>query len=300
MRESDMGIRGSRQDSADILVCVHNSIDDVRACLDSVVRTMGPKDRLIIVDDGSHSPTQALCEEVAARLGTTKCLLIRHEEAKGFSKAANAGAKQSRQDICIFLNSDTIVNGDWIDRLSACMEQQSDIGLAGPLSNSGGWQSIPLLPKYGKNIFSVSNNLNHIANIDNYCFKHKFDGLILVEQLNGFCLTVKQEVFATIGYFDEAAFPRGYGEESDFLLRALGAGFKAAVASDCFVYHAKTKSYGASERKRLVKLGRVELDRKHGADRVQSAVLQARSHPALQKIRRRAFRDFILRGWIFK
>ena len=227
-------------------------------------------------------------------------LLIRHEEAKGFSQAANAGAKHSRKDICIFLNSDTIVNGDWIDRLSDCMDQKADIGLAGPLSNAGGWQSIPLLPKTGKNIFNVSNSLNHITSIDDYCRKHKVAGPILVEQLNGFCLAVKQEVFATIGYFDEAAFPRGYGEESDFLLRALNAGFKAAVASDCYVYHAKTKSYRASERARLVKLGRVELERKHGADRILSAVHQTRYHPALLKIRRRAILDFILRGWIFR
>lgn len=290
-----------RQASADILVCVHNSIDDVRTCLESVVKTMGPKDRVIIVDDGSQPPTQALCEEVAARLGTTKSLLIRHELAKGFCQAANAGAKQSSHDICIFLNSDTIVNGDWIDRLSACMDQQGDIGLAGPLSNSGGWQSIPLLPKKtGKGMFTMSNNPSHLAKVDNYCRRHKVDGAILVEQLNGFCLAVKQEVFATIGYFDEAAFPRGYGEESDFLVRALDAGFKAAVASDCFVYHAKTKSYGASERARLVKVGRVELERKHGADRILSAVHQTRCHPALLKIRRRAILDFIVRGWIFR
>ena len=145
-----MGLRELRQASADILVCVHNSLDDVRACMESVIRTMGPRDRVILVDDGSQPTTQAFCEEVAGRLGTTKSLLIRHEEAKGFSQAANAGAKHSRKDICIFLNSDTIVNGDWIDRLSDCMDQKADIGLAGPLSNAGGWQSIPLLPRRGK------------------------------------------------------------------------------------------------------------------------------------------------------
>ena len=35
-----------------------------------------------------------------------------------------------------------------------------------------------------------------------------------------FALCSKDKVFDTIGYLDEENFPKGYGEENDFCLRA--------------------------------------------------------------------------------
>src|SRR3546814_11876110 len=42
---------------------------------------------------------------------------------------------------------------------------------------------------------------------------------------NGFCLYIKRDLIDAIGLFDEASFPEGYGEENDFCMRALAAGW---------------------------------------------------------------------------
>ena len=46
-------------------------------------------------------------------------------------------------------------------------------------------------------------------------------------------------------------------------MRASEAGFKLAIADNCYVFHAKSKSFG-SEHKALSKAGHQKLIEKHG------------------------------------
>ena len=75
--------------------------------------------------------------------------------------------------------------------------------------------------------------------------------LVDVPVLNGFCLFVKAEVVEAVGLMDEVAFPHGFGEENDFALRALAAGYSLKVADDVYVWHHKSKSYGDATRQAL-------------------------------------------------
>jgi len=60
--------------------------------------------------------------------------------------------------------------------------------------------------------------------------------------LNGFCLAIKRTLITDIGIFDEEAFGEGYGEENDYCLRAVKAGWQLAVADDTYIYHAQSRS----------------------------------------------------------
>ncbi|MFX7853894.1 hypothetical protein ABTK08_20295, partial [Acinetobacter baumannii] len=46
---------------------------------------------------------------------------------------------------------------------------------------------------------------------------------------------------------DAEAFGKGYGEENDWCLRAIKAGFVNLLAEDVFVYHAGQISFGLDE-----------------------------------------------------
>jgi len=285
------------RESADVIVCVHNSPDDVRRCLASATRTLGPSDRLIIVDDGSADETRLICEETA-RGNPDRVHLIRRPQGSGFCRAANAGLRESSAEIVVLLNSDTLVFGDWLDRIVACLSAHRQIGLAGPLSNAGGWQSIPEL-KGRPPSNPVRDDETILAAIHAHCaeFGRRFDYPI-VEQLNGFCLAVKRNVLDTIGLLDEELFPMGYGEEKDFAFRAADAGFLCAVAIDCFVYHAKTKSYSTAQRDGYSRAGAENVNRRHGAARVKNAIKSTQAHPILSAVRAEAKGVFERNGWL--
>ncbi len=284
--------------AAEIIVCAHDSPDDVRRCLDTSLASLGPADHVIVVDDGSAEETRRLCE-ARSEAHPGQMSLLRHTESLGFCRAANAGIRASSAPLVVLLNSDAVVPLGWLDRIRACLETHPAIGIAGPLSNAGGWQSIPEIKTGGPPNNQVASDDKTLAAIQSFCerFPDLYDYPI-IEQVNGFCLAIRRAVFDRIGYLDETHFPRGYGEEIDFCLRAQDAGFLCAAATDCFVYHAKTKSYTVDARTRLIAEGRAHLDIIHGAARVRAAVNGCKTHPILKAIRAHARPVFADRGWL--
>lgn len=269
----------------DVVVCVHNSFDDVRLCLESVLPTLSTRDRMIIVDDGSEAETKELCEAVASD-HKDSVLLIRRDEGSGFCKAANEGLRRSDRDTVILLNSDTIVVDGWISKINKCLHAHPRIGIVGPLSNAGGWQSVPNMPGPNASPNLVKSDPETLKAINVFCTEMaaRFTYPV-VEQINGFCLAIKRCVLDSVGLFDEERFPKGYGEENDLNLRAQEAGYLCAVAIDCFVYHAKTKSYSSEQRKQLTVNGQTQLRALYGDQRIKDAVRGTQLNPVLLSIR---------------
>lgn len=284
--------------AVEVVVCVHNAPRDVERCLGSVSQTLRASDRLIVVDDGSEDETRLICERFAE---ADNVRLLRRPQGSGFCRAANAGLRETRADMVVVLNSDTVVTHQWLDRLEACMKSNWQVGIVGPLSNAGGWQSLPFLANT-RDYRDLANDSDGLLN-DISEYVSAFEGLYaypFVEQINGFCFGISREVVDTIGLFDEERFPMGYGEESDFTLRALDAGFLCAIALDCFVYHAKTKSYSSTQRQKYNDDGQRKLGELYGFDRVRQSVINTKLHPTLRAIRKQAAADFAERRWLLE
>ena len=96
----------AHQCNVSIVVAVHNALEDVRRCLSSILRHTFQPYELVVVDDGSANETRdflrEFCHEQAA-------ILVRHEEALGYTCAANAGMRRAGGEVVVLLNSDTIV-----------------------------------------------------------------------------------------------------------------------------------------------------------------------------------------------
>lgn len=271
--------------SVDIIVCVHNALDDVRRCLDSVVRhTLSPY-TLLLMDDGSTEETRKFLELFSTSQGA---ILIHNEQALGYTRAANRAMQASRADYVVLLNSDTIVTQMWLDRLIMCAESDPTIGLVGPLSNTASWQSIPRIEENGD---WATNDLPDDISIELMGnLVAAFSGRLYptIPFLNGFCLVIRREVILQIGYFDELSFPEGYGEENDYCLRARKANWKLSVADDCYVYHAQSRSYSHDRRRKLCELADKALVNKHGRKIIDDGVSLCRHDRVLEGIRARA------------
>lgn len=271
--------------SVDIVVCVHNALDDVRRCLDSVVRHTLPPYTLLLMDDGSAEETRKFLELFSTSQGAT---LIRNEQALGYTRAANRAMQASRADYVVLLNSDTIVTPMWLDRLIMCAESDPTIGLVGPLSNTASWQSIPSVEENGDwatNVLPDDISIELMGNL-----VAAFSGRLYptIPFLNGFCLVIRREVILQIGYFDELSFPEGYGEENDYCLRARKTNWKLAVADDCYVHHAQSRSYSHDRRRKLCELADKALVNKHGRKIIDDGVFLCRHDRVLEGIRARA------------
>jgi GT2 family glycosyltransferase/glycosyltransferase involved in cell wall biosynthesis/polysaccharide pyruvyl transferase WcaK-like protein len=269
---------------ADIIICVHNALEDVMRCLRSVARHTDARHRVIVIDDGSDAECAGFLRDFAD--SHSQVTLLRNEERLGYTKAANQGLRESSGEMVVLLNSDTIVPPLWLDRLVECAQSDSRIGIVGPLSNAASYQSVPErfdssgdwavnpLP-FGWDIDQVA---AAVADISDRTFPR-------VPFVNGFCYAITRAVIEAIGYFDEENFPDGYGEENEYSLRAADAGFELAIADHAYVYHAKSRSYSHERRRELGKAGRSVLLGKYGTERLEAGQALLRDEPTLAKMR---------------
>ena len=248
----------------DIIVCVHNALDDVRTCLSSIIAKTVPPYRLIIVDDGSGDETRQYLEDFARAQSAT---LLRNDVAGGYTRAANAGLRASDAPWNVLLNSDVIVPFGWLDEMLKIGNSDSRIGIVGPSSNTASWQSVPELFLDGGDW--SDNPLPQAVSVDD--MQRILTSLaprqgIDLPFLNGFAYMIRREVIDDIGIFDEEVFGAGYGEENDYCIRARDAGWKLVFAPNAYVFHAQSKSYSTERRLKLAQAADQNLQRKHDPD----------------------------------
>jgi len=250
-------------ESVDIIICVHNAYEYVTKCIESVYALTSKPYTLIIVDDGSDAKTRDYLLSVAQKDETV--IHIRNERGNGYTIAVNMGLKASNAEYKVLLNSDTVVTEGWLDKMIRCARADGLTGIVGPLSNTASWQSVPELTNdrgdWGST--ELPDGVD-IATMGSLVEKDSGEICPKVPLLNGFCLMVKKSLTDAIGYMDEKRFPKGFGEEDDFCIRAGKAGFNLAVADNTYIYHAQSKSYSDSLRMELCEESGIAKTRKHG------------------------------------
>ena len=271
--------------SVDIIICIHNALDDVKRCLVSLLEYTTQPFQLILVDDGSDEVTAQYLQEFA---GSHHAFLLRSETGTGYTYAANRGMRVSSSEFVVLLNSDTILPPEWLDRFIACIQSDQRIGIVGPLSNTASWQSVPQIEENGDWAsnplpagLSPAQMAQRIATKSARLYP-------VMPLLNGFCLILRRKLLDEVGLFDEENFGQGYGEEDDLVLRARNAGWKMALADDVYIYHAQSKSYSDDQRHALSERAGKILRSKHGEKIISQGVSFCQQDPVLEGIRARA------------
>lgn len=272
-----------RKKTVDIIIPIYNALEDVKNCINSLYEHKTYDFNIIAIDDCSDKETQEYLEKESIKKGFK---LFRNKENLRFTKTVNRGFKESKGDYIVLLNSDTIVTPRWIEKILACFESDQKIGIVGPLSNAASWQTVPVRDdkEFGGwlvNEIPKGYSVEEMGMLVETISKKLYPK---VPSVNGFCYVIKREVLDKNGTLDEEYFPTGYGEEDDFSIRAIDAGFKIAVADDTYIFHAKSKSYTHEIRQILSVKGRAALDAKHGEARLTELVKNWKAEPTLPMI----------------
>lgn len=110
-----------RMNQVSIIIPVHNTPEEyLRECLHSVLRQDYTNWEAILIDDGSTSGAENICDEYAAK-DARFCVI--HQRQSGVSAARNAGMAAANGDWLIFLDSD-----DWWEEnlLSSAMKKLAE------------------------------------------------------------------------------------------------------------------------------------------------------------------------------
>ncbi len=221
------------------MVPVYNASGALRACLESLERTMPAEVPVVLVDDRSSDPAASgVCHEFAAR--RTTATVVASERNRGFVATVNAGVRHAdaTHDV-VLLNSDTLMTDGWLHKLATAAYVAPDVASVSPLSNAAGVFSLPrehadnALPD-GWSAAACNQLLEEIA-------EREYEQ---VPATSGFCLYLRRAALDAVGLFDELLLQRGYGEENDFCARASAAGFQHRIDDATFVFHERNASFG--------------------------------------------------------
>ena len=208
---------------ASVIIPAWNEWALTRACLESLRPTLGVRDEVIVVDNGSSDDT------VAGLRRYSWVKVVRHEENLGFAAGCNSGAAVATGDVVVFLNNDTLVPSRWLDGLLRPFADPT-VGATGPRSNFvSGPQLVP----------TVAYSLDRASELSSFArtWRQEHQGQTTeVTRLVGFCLAVRREAFAALGGFDET-FGLGGAEDDDLCLRLVDAGHRLLIAHETFVHH---------------------------------------------------------------
>jgi GT2 family glycosyltransferase len=249
----------------DIIICVHNALDDVVRCLSSIQSETNPPFSIIIVDDASDPGTRSYLEEFQKAHDHVQ--VLRNDINLGYTRSANRGLVFAQSEWVLLLNSDTVVTAGWLSGLLACAARDRDVRAVGPLSNSATFQSVPRVRgdtgEYCVNRLPDGwspEDMNQV--IKESIKENNLSASFSVPVLNGFCILFHRPTIESLGYLDADLFPIGYGEENDLCLRLVQAGHRLVIATEVYVYHKKSASFGVDARKKLTREGVAQLKAK--------------------------------------
>lgn len=226
-----------------VIIPIYNGYEAVVQCINSVIESLSQNvntTRVLLIDDCS-SDTNVVNFINEVTNNHSQFYAIHNEENLGFTKTINVGLKSTESDV-ILLNSDTIVHGNWIDRLYAIGYQNPTIGTVTPLSNNATICSYPKFPNGSR-----LRNISEVALIDDTAWEVNGISYEIIPTCVGFCVFIKRSVINTVGILNSFAFPRGYGEENDFSIRCTHFGYINICALGCYVGHVGSISYGTEK-----------------------------------------------------
>lgn len=224
----------------DIIIVNWNAAHQLRECLDSIVdsdRHSFSLDRVIIVDNASTDRSLESIQSIDLPID-----LIRNLENKGFGVACNQGAAISKSDYLLFLNPDTRLFKEALDKAI-------DFIHGGSISKVGavGIQLIDSQGHIQRNCARFPRPLNFwcsILGIDKI-LSNKFTSYLMtdwnhqnsqiVDHVMGAFYLIAGKTFRSVGGFDQDFFV--YFEDLDLSYRLHQQGFSSYYLADIKSFH---------------------------------------------------------------
>lgn len=228
-----------------VIIVNYNVKYFLEVCLHSVLRAAeGVDAEVIVVDNNSEDSSCAMLKEHFPSVR-----LIENKDNKGFSKANNQGVTIAKGEYILFLNPDTVMPEDFLQKTLAYMDSHPEAGAVGPRLIDGKGEFAPdakkSFPSLSVAIFKTT-GINKLFSKSPYFNKYYAVHVgewetAEVDVLSGCCMLVRKKAMDEAGGpFDEDYFM--YCEDVDLSYRIKKAGYKNMYFPEADLIHYKGES----------------------------------------------------------
>lgn len=236
-----------------IVILNYNTKDLLQGCLKSLERVSGEVDfEIIVVDNGSKDSSVKFVEDLIQKKSYIR--LIKNKSNLGFAVGNNKARKSCRGKYVLFLNSDTIVNKNTLQKCIEYLGENSKVGAltcklvlpTGELDKDA--RRAFITPWIGLvHIFLKLDRLFPKSKIfGGYWYEYiSADTVHEVDSLQGAFFLTRKKILDKVGWFDEDYFLDG--EDIDLSWKIKNDGWKNIYFPKVSIVHLKGATKGKNE-----------------------------------------------------
>lgn len=221
-----------QQPRASVVILTKNGCPDVARCMQSVFgqKTDWPFE-VIVIDSGSSDGTLDIVQRYSAQLVEIPPDSFNHGVTR------NLGAELAKGEFVVFLTQDAIpANQEWLDAL---VRPFQDPVVAGVFSRQLPKPDAHVLTRRGLSLWVAGQDrrlIKRMPDVEAYARMSPYERYLLATFDNvSSCL--RKEVWEALPYSQV-----DFGEDIDWALRALGAGYTLVYEPESCVYHSHNRS----------------------------------------------------------
>ena len=203
--------------SISLIIPVFNRPNEVEELLESLTRQTARGFEVVIVEDGSTIAS----DEVADRYRDRLAIRYIRIPNGGPGNARNVGARESKGDYLIVLDSDCVLPPGYIQAVRDEIAQTNADAFGGPDKASDDFTDVQKAINYAMTSFFTTGGIRG--------GKKKMDKFYP----RSFNMGIRAEVFRALNGFSRMRF----GEDIDFSIRLFKGGYKVCLFPSAWVYH---------------------------------------------------------------
>lgn len=206
------------------IIPVYNRPEEVDELLCSLQAQTYKAFEVILVEDGSTRPCQAVAERYASALSVRYF----YTSNSGPGLARNYGAERSRGEFLVFLDSDCVLPPSYLEQLSQAWRNAGADMFGGPDHAADSFTRIQKAINYSMTSFFTTGGIRGGRKRLDRFYPRSFN------------LGIRREAFDAVGGFSDMRF----GEDIDFSIRVIRKGFDSRFFPGAWVYHKRRTDLG--------------------------------------------------------
>ncbi|MFY0594689.1 glycosyltransferase [Roseivirga sp.] len=205
-----------------VVIPVYNRPEEVRELLTSLLDQTFKNFEILIIEDGSTNKCDQVVEEFKGELDIK--YFFKENSGQGFTR--NYGFERANGDFSIVFDSDCIIPKEYFQEVDKFLEANEVDAFGGPDSAHPSFNSLQKAISYSMTspftTGGIRGNKKHVG---------KFHP-------RSFNMGISKRVFEETGGYRLTRM----GEDIEFSIRVINAGFKTALINPAFVYHKRRTS----------------------------------------------------------
>lgn len=206
-----------------LIIPVFNRPQEVDELLDSLTKQSSKNFEIIIVEDGSVEK----CDHVISKYSERLAIQYFFKDNSGPGQSRNYGAERANGDYFIFFDSDVWVPENYIEVVNRELDRELCDAFGGPDAAHASFTPIQKAINYSMTSVFTTGGIRGASNR-----MEKFHP-------RSFNMGISRQVFEVTKGFSAMRF----GEDIDFSLRIMEAGFSTRLFKNAFVYHKRRNNF---------------------------------------------------------